>query len=171
MAVLEQAKTRLANAHDNVTQSLENLHAIALSINKKLPSLPLYFDLAELRGYQYQTGVVFAAYVSGYGQEIVRGGRYDDIGKVFGRARPATGFSADLKILMALGAEREYTLTGIFSPHSDDAVLQTTIESLRQAGERVISALPDQHGSAKEMGCDRELVEKQGKWQVVKIKS
>jgi len=73
--VLEQARARLAKADDNVIQSLENLQAIATSINKKLPSLPLHFDLAELRGYQYQTGIVFAAYVSGYGQEIVSGSR------------------------------------------------------------------------------------------------
>ena len=168
--VLERARSLFANANDNVLQSLENLQTIATSINKKLPSLPLHFDLAELRGYQYQTGIVFAAYVSGYGQEIVRGGRYDDIGKVFGRARPATGFSADLKTLMALGAERDYQPAGIFSPASDDSGLLNTIESLRKAGECVINALPGQHGSAREMGCDRELVEKKGKWEVVKIK-
>ena len=66
------------------------------------PELDIYFDLAELRGYHYHTGIVFAAYVPGHGQALANGGRYNDVGAVFGRARPATGFATDLKALMAL---------------------------------------------------------------------
>lgn len=168
-SVLEQAKVSLANASEQVRQSLENLEMIAAGINKLEPSQALNFDLAELRGYQYQTGIVFAAYVPGYGQEIVRGGRYDDIGKVFGRARPATGFSADLKTMMSLGAEIQQTSTGIFAPASDDPELEKAVRQLRLDGERVVRALPEQKGSVADMGCDRELVNKSGKWQVSKI--
>ncbi|NOX42509.1 MAG: ATP phosphoribosyltransferase regulatory subunit [Gammaproteobacteria bacterium] len=169
MDVLERAKSTFDKADDTVKQSLENLVSIATAVNKKLPALSLYFDMAELRGYQYQTGIVFAAYVPGHGQEIVRGGRYDDIGKVFGRARPATGFSADLKNLMDLGADFSYSASGIFSPSSNDQKLWERIDSLRKAGERVVCALPGQKAGAKEMGCDRKLVEKQGTWEVIKI--
>ncbi len=169
MTIFEEAKSKLAKADDVVRQSLENLLSIATAVNEKLPALSLYFDLAELRGYQYQTGIVFAAYVPGHGQEIVRGGRYDDIGKVFGRARPATGFSADLKNLIDLSAGFSYNISGIFSPNSNDAKLLERIDSLRKSGERVVCALPGQKAGAKEMGCDRILLEKQGTWEVVNI--
>lgn len=171
MTILQEAKSKLAKANDAVKQSLENLISIATAVNEKLPSLSLYFDMAELRGYQYQTGIVFAAYAPGHGQEIVRGGRYDDIGKVFGRARPATGFSADLKNLMDLSTGFSYSASGIFSPtpNLNDAKLLERIDSLRKSGERVVCALPDQTAGATEMGCDRVLLEKQGTWEVVKI--
>ena len=169
ITILDDAKSVFSKADESVKQSLDNLITIANSINKALPQQPLNFDLAELRGYQYQTGVVFAAYVAGHGQEIVRGGRYDDIGKVFGRARPATGFSADLKTLMSLGENINSVTKGIFAPLSDDAELQLLVKSLRGSGERVVNALPDQVGAAKEMGCDRLLINSKGKWQVQNI--
>jgi ATP phosphoribosyltransferase regulatory subunit len=168
--VLEKARKQLAGASPAVLDALTNLEQIANTISRKKPSIRLYYDLAELRGYQYQTGVVFAAYVPGHGQEIVRGGRYDDIGKVFGRARPATGFSADIKTLISLGPQQSYQQIGIFTSSCEDPAVQTKVAELRAAGERVVCALPGQYGGAQEMGCDRVLEKRDGNLIIVKIK-
>ncbi|NNG12218.1 MAG: ATP phosphoribosyltransferase regulatory subunit, partial [Halobacteria archaeon] len=127
----------------------------------------LFYDLAELRGYNFHTGMVFAVFVLGRGQEIARGGRYNDIGKVFGGARPATGFSMDLKTLVDLDT-REYDLSdgAIFSPADSDPALIDTVRALRAAGERVLFDLPGQNGDAAAMGCNRVIVHEDGAWVV-----
>jgi len=167
-SVLEEARARLAGAGDEVARALDELAAVAAHMALHRPDTPLYVDLAELRGYHYHTGVVFAAFVPGHGQEIARGGRYDAIGRVFGRARPATGFSADLKTLMALGeaGPTEEARGGIFAPAEEASALLAEIRRLRAAGERVVCALPGQPGGAFEMGCDRCLVLRDGEWRV-----
>lgn len=168
--VLDTAAEVLRDAGDDVADALGNLRAIADTAVKRLVEVPLYYDLAELRGYHYKTGVVFAAFVPGCGQEVARGGRYDDIGAVFGRARPATGFSADLKLLMKLGMEAAPAAPrGIFAPAGVDADLCDRIAALRAAGERVIQALPGQKGDAAAMGCDRTLKRQRDTWQVVAL--
>lgn len=168
--VLDTAAEVLRNAGDDVLDALGNLRDIAGGAAERLSGVPLYYDLAELRGYHYKTGVVFAAFVPGCGQEVARGGRYDDIGAVFGRARPATGFSADLKLLMKLSCEPEAMATaGIFAPAGNDPALNAQIASLRAAGERVIQAMPNQRGGAASMGCDRELQREGDTWRVVAI--
>lgn len=168
--VLDQARQALAGAGDAVAAALDNLSAIAARVQARWPRLPLHFDLAELRGYGYHTGVVFAAFTPGCGQEIARGGRYDNIGAVFGRARPATGFSADLRTLIALSKTDTATDGGaVFAPADDAPALAEAVRALRTAGERVIVALPGQHGGAREMGCDRELVGQGGDWAVKKL--
>jgi ATP phosphoribosyltransferase regulatory subunit len=129
----------------------------------------MHFDLAELRGYRYQSGVVFAAFAPGHGQEIARGGRYDEIGRLFGRPRPATGFSSDLKTLMALSPPLDYAPRTILAPVSECEVLQRKIRQLRQQGERVVGALPQQAGSIAELGCDRRLEKKGSEWVVVPV--
>jgi len=86
-------------------QALDEVEQVAQRVSRQQPDLQLHFDLAELRGFHYHTGVMFAAYQAGQGRAIAQGGRYDDIGAVFGRARPATGFSADLRALAVLGAD------------------------------------------------------------------
>jgi len=86
------------------------------ALREQWPELPIHVDLAELRGYRYHTGVVFAAYVPGQGQAVAQGGRYDEIGQVFGRARPATGFSTDLATLLRLSSLPEAAITGIHAP-------------------------------------------------------
>jgi ATP phosphoribosyltransferase regulatory subunit len=102
--------------------------------------------------------VVFAAFVADRGQEIARGGRYDAIGQVFGRARPATGFSTDLRSLMRLGARQlPAAADAIAAPAEDDPALEERVRNLRAQGERVIQQLPGQAGSFAEMGCDRVL--------------
>jgi ATP phosphoribosyltransferase regulatory subunit len=155
---LQKAKTLLQGSGDAARAALDNLVRIAALAQQRLPGVPLHYDLAELRGYQYQTGVVFAAFVADRGQEIARGGRYDEIGKVFGRARPATGFSTDLRTLMQLGNRDWPAGSGaILAPAEDDVALAEKVRTLRAGGEVVIQQLPGQEGSFSEMGCDRML--------------
>jgi ATP phosphoribosyltransferase regulatory subunit len=164
--VLDMAATQLAGASTEVRAALANLEQIAAALQQALPDLNLHFDLAELRGYHYHTGAVFAAYAPGRGQAIAVGGRYDGIGKAFGQARPATGFSTDLRTLVALSEASPPPVTAIFAPADEDADLQNTIAELRARGERVVRALPGQAGGAAEMGCDRQLVRTAQGWVV-----
>jgi ATP phosphoribosyltransferase regulatory subunit len=166
--VLDQAKTVLAAAPSNVLAALDQLIVIADALMLRYPHLPFYFDLGELRGYHYHTGVVFAAFVPGVGQSIAQGGRYDDIGAVFGRARPATGFSTDLKTLVTLGQRQAAVLArGIWAPVGSQADLWQAICALRNKGQRVVQALPGQTVSdAEQASCDRQLVENSSGWQV-----
>ncbi|MDT8388210.1 MAG: ATP phosphoribosyltransferase regulatory subunit [Thiogranum sp.] len=156
--VLERAQSLFKGAGEQTRRALDNLVAIARLAVQRLPELSLHFDLAELRGYRFHTGAVFAAFVADRGQEIARGGRYDDIGRVFGRARPATGFSTDLRSLMQLGS-RSWKIRGgaIVAPPDGNAALSEKVDSLRAAGEIVVQELPGQGGSFAEMGCDRRL--------------
>jgi ATP phosphoribosyltransferase regulatory subunit len=162
---LERASSDLAAADPPVRVALDRLGRVANEMRKWLPDVPVHFDLAELRGYRYKTGVVFAAFVPGWGQEIARGGRYDDIGRVFGRARPAVGFSADLKGLLRLGTGREIPRASddkVFAPWSADPSLQREIERLRGEGYRVIAELPGQGCTPEELGCTKRLLHKEG---------
>jgi len=165
-SVLAEAREALRPAGSAVQQALANLEQIAQLAQRRMPNSALHFDLAELRGYHYQTGVVFAAFVPGHGQEIARGGRYDDIGRAFGGARPATGFSTDLETLIMLAPRQTDQQGAIFAPNADDAALQAIIADLRRQGQRVCMELPGQSGTAQEMGCDRILVQSDGTWQI-----
>jgi len=166
--VIAQARTELSEAAPPVHQALDYLERMAAAVRTHLPDIPLHFDLAELRAYHYQTGVVFAAFAPGMGEEIARGGRYDHVGEVFGRARPATGFSADLKKLLRVSAQGQgpqAPAAGIFAPALEDAGLRACVQALRAAGERVICELPGQSGGAREMGCDRVLRWRADSWE------
>ena len=165
-SVLSEAREALRPAGAAVQAALANLEQIAGLAQRKMPAIALHFDLAELRGYHYQTGVVFAAFMPGHGQEIARGGRYDDIGRVFGGARPATGFSTDLETLIMLGPRLGEPEGAIFAPNVDDAGLQALIADLRRQGQRVCLELPGQSGTAQAMGCDRILALHDGSWLV-----
>lgn len=169
--VLAEARVRLGRAPASVLAALDDLLAIADRLASRYPDLPLYFDLGELRGYHYHTGVVFAVFVPGEGQSIAQGGRYDDIGADFGRARPATGFSTDLKTLVTLGrAEVVLPAGGIWMPDSGDAALWQQVCQLRNEGQRVVQALPGQPLSAAlEADCDRQLIQQDGRWQVLPL--
>lgn len=171
--VLDEATRVLAAAPADVREALEALRALADRLAARYPALPLYFDLGELRGYHYHTGVVFAAFVPGIGQSIAQGGRYDDIGADFGRARPATGFSTDLKTLMSLGnAGLVEPLSGVWAPKGADSRLWQAICGLRRGGERVVQALDGQGlEQALEAGCDRQLVWQQDSWVVAPLAS
>lgn len=125
-------------------------------------------DLADLRGYHYHSGMVFAAYREGSHDAIALGGRYDDLGKSFGRARAATGFSMDLRQLFGLLVPQALSL-GICAPYLDDAALRDKVAQLRAAGEAVVVDLLGDAALRKELQCDRELVLRDGKWQVVAL--
>jgi ATP phosphoribosyltransferase regulatory subunit len=161
-----KARQMLSTANNEVKQALADLEAIAEELAVNFRSLPISFDLAELRGYHYHTGVVFAAFVPSIGREIARGGRYDNIGAVFGRARPATGFSADLKILSSLSKDSCQQEQGalIFAPHLDDWTLNEKIRDLRAQRQAVIQQLPGQAGNAKELGCTSILEKDNQNW-------
>jgi ATP phosphoribosyltransferase regulatory subunit len=171
--VLDLAQACLVEAPAVVHAALDELIAIANALDVRYPELPLYFDLGELRGYHYHTGVVFAAFVPGVGQSIAQGGRYDDIGADFGRARPATGFSTDLKSLVTLGEKPLTTVTaGIWAPDVHDVYLWQAVRRLRGLGERVVQALPGQlQAAAVQAHCDRQLVLRDGQWQVAPLNS
>ncbi|MGF1613213.1 MAG: ATP phosphoribosyltransferase regulatory subunit [Gammaproteobacteria bacterium] len=167
--VLPVARNRLVEANAVVLGELECLDRLAAKLPQWIPDVPLHFDLAELRGYGYHTGVVFSAFVAEHGQEIARGGRYDDIGKVFGRARAATGFSTDLKTLVTLANEADAPARargGIIAPYAHEPELLQQVRLLRASGERVIYALPGQPAEAWELGCDRALQREGGLWVV-----
>jgi len=169
--VLEQAEKVLKDAPAPVAAALCALKSIESALSSRWPQLPLHFDLAELRGYHYHSGVVFAAFVPNVGSAIAQGGRYDDIGAQFspsGRARPATGFSTDLKTLTDLGG---FAPPPASAPVWAGAGAQPSqwqeIERLRQSGQTVIEALPAQNlEDAKAAGCTRQLVLHQGIWQL-----
>ena len=165
---LDKAEQILQKADASVKQALAYLRETVDKLQQRKGDVNIHFDLSELRGYHYHTGILFAAYVPGQGQEIARGGRYDDIGKVFGRARPATGFSTDLKTLVNLSVDQQSGAepSAIFAPCSDDTALVAKIAELRSQGETVIEELPGQKGDASVMGCNRVLVQREGQWLV-----
>lgn len=164
--ILQIAGPVLAQADASVKQALSVLEALAGRLQSYFPSLQLGIDLAELRGYHYHTGVVFAAFTPPVGREIARGGRYDNIGAAFGRARPATGFSADLKQLAGL-VKTDDSLPKhdvILAPYADDPALTETIRDLRAQGLAVIQHLPGQFGDARQMGCTSVLEQVNQSW-------
>lgn len=154
----------LAPGDDEIAQAVADLRQLA----GDLADLPVSFDLADLRGYHYHSGVVFAAYCAGHPGAIALGGRYDKVGKAFGRGRPATGFSLDLRELVqfetASAAPR-----AILAPQSGGKGLREAVAHLRTKGEIVIEALPGHEGTWSEAGCDRRLVQRAGDWIVENI--
>lgn len=129
---------------------------------------PLSFDLADLRGYHYHTGLMFAAYCSASPTAIALGGRYDKVGRAFGRPRPATGFSLDLRELAALGPDQ--TVRGaLLAPLNGSPELAALVSRLRAEGEIVMLELPGHAGDWREAGCDRRIVLQDGAWRVVPL--
>jgi len=152
-----------------VKAELQELVAIVEGVKQRIPDIVLCFDLCELRGYEYHTGMVFAAYTTDYGRAVAKGGRYDHIGEVFGRARPASGFDCDLKVLAKLSAKEYQRQAGIIAPSLNDPELQKTINRLRQEGEIVIINITDRAPDANaqaELNCDRQLKNRNGNWEV-----
>src|ERR1035437_8448062 len=163
--VLAQAKRHLPE-YPEISQALAQLRAIAASLRDA--GAQICFDLGELRGYHYHSGVVFAVYADGWSNALALGGRYDEVGKAFGRARPATGFSMDLREITA-AAPAAAARSAVIVPHLPrDVPLQRRIATLRKAGEIVIVDLPGHEKSRGELGCNRCLQRINGKWKVVK---
>ena len=144
-----------------ITKAVAELRAVAANLSDL--NVQVGFDLSELRGYHYHSGMVFAAYAQGYAGPLALGGRYDEVGRAFGRARPATGFSLDLRgVITALAPA---TLPkAILAPAGCEKDLLSEIEALRIEGLVVIQALPNATTNAKELNCDSQLVLRDGKW-------
>ena len=164
--VLQRAAKHLPD-YPEISAALADLRTLAKELRDKVASL--CFDLAELRGYRYHSGVVFGAYAKASANAIALGGRYDEVGKAFGRARPATGFSMDLREVSAL-LPADGASSAILAPYVQDAALQKKIESLREQGEIVIVDLPGHENSRRELNCDRTLVSRKGVWEVSSLK-
>ena len=172
--VLARARELLVEAPAAVQTALADLQQITDGIRQRQPDVTLGFDLSELRGYRYHTGLVFAAYTPGYGRSVAKGGRFDDIGRVFGRARPASGFDADLKLLARLSAREEEPRNVVLAPSGDDPALQALIERLRGEGEVVVVHLDAQEPSEsllEELNCHRRIVPGSAgqEWRVVDL--
>ncbi len=167
-SVLSEARRLLVAADKEVLAAINRLERIADFVQARFPDTALHVDLAELRGYRYHTGAVFAALVPGHGQEVARGGRYDEIGSAFGHARPATGFSTDLKSLASLATRspEEVDATAIRAPWSSEPALKARVEALRSEGKRVRYELP---GEASRAGRHRALRKCDGEWQITDI--
>jgi ATP phosphoribosyltransferase regulatory subunit len=162
--VVQQAQDRLPQyaeiklALQDLRRAHEQLGALGVAAN---------FDLADLRGYHYHSGVVFAAYTPAYPGALAMGGRYDQIGQVFGRARPATGFSLDMRMLVSCLPHGELDAAILVPYVEGDGILQETIEKLRGQGEIVIVDLPGHQQHRQELNCDRRLEKIAGAWVLV----
>jgi ATP phosphoribosyltransferase regulatory subunit len=167
--VLDRALVELADASAEVASEIQSLVELAQAIEQSFPAIPLYFDLSELRGYQYHTGIVFSAYAQGHGQAIAKGGRYDDIGQVFGRARPATGFSTDLKTLIDLAGSGADTTEIILAPEGYDAALLELMASLRASGQVVVRALAADVTQDGQHAAKQQIIKQGGQWIVQDI--
>jgi ATP phosphoribosyltransferase regulatory subunit len=163
--VLAKARKQLPD-YPEMRAALDDLQSISTSLQPLVSNVGI--DLADLRGYHYHSGMVFAAYHAGSHDAIALGGRYDDLGKSFGRARAATGFSMDLRQLYRLLPPQAARL-GVCAPHSDDAALRDKIAQLRAAGEAVVVDLLGDATLRRELQCDRELVLRNSAWQVVAL--
>jgi ATP phosphoribosyltransferase regulatory subunit len=161
--VLFEAEKALQST-PGIRDALQNLKQLA----SHLQGVNVTFDLADLRGYAYYTGAHFAIYASGSAGALVRGGRYDEVGAVFGRNRPAAGFSMDLKALVAAVIPRSLQ-AAIRAPWRNDASLSRAIATLRSQGEVVVCVLPGHESEVDEFHCDRVLLEVAGQWVVQAI--
>ena len=164
--VLAKAK-RVLPKHAAIDEALADLERLVSAAAQLSANLELSIDLADLRGYQYHSGVMFAAYVDQLPQPIARGGRYDHVGQAFGRPRPATGFSLDLLTLANLSPMSVRKLA-ILAPWVEDAELSKAISTLRSQGEVVIQIPVGTAAEAAEYECDRELVRQGSSWEVKK---
>jgi ATP phosphoribosyltransferase regulatory subunit len=156
--VLERARLVLPDV-PGMSVALDTLQRLIDS----LADVRLSLDLADVGNYGYHSGVTFALYAEGWHDALVKGGRYDDVSRAFGRARPATGFSLDLRKLAA-GLPPASPTRAVRAPWGQEAALQDAVRRLRRAGQVVIQALPGHEQAQDEFVCDRELVQRDGAW-------
>ncbi|PZP36436.1 MAG: ATP phosphoribosyltransferase regulatory subunit [Roseateles depolymerans] len=162
--VLQLAAQQLPD-HPLIRSALADLDWLAQQLSGAHPEVRLGFDLADLQGYAYYTGVRFACYAVGCADAVLRGGRYDEVGAAFGRRRPAVGFSLDLKTLVTLIPEAPLR-AAIRAPWSEDASLRQAVRRLREQGDTVVCVLPGHEHEVDEFDCDRELVREHTEWVV-----
>lgn len=158
VTILDKA-LRVLGGVPGIADLLEELKRLASAFN----GVAVTFDLADLRGYSYYSGLRFAVFVPGATDAVARGGRYDEVGAAFGRNRPAAGFSLDIKQIVGVVPARSLQ-TAIRAPWGDCAVVNTAITALRRQGETVVCVLPGHESDADEFNFDRELVEVSGRW-------
>ena len=165
--ILDKALEVLASAPHEVLSAVHMLKDIASAVSLHSPETPLFFDLAELRGFAYHTGLVFAAYIDGVGHSVANGGRFDNLGQAFGRGRPATGFNINVKALMSL-SKSEDSASVILAPaisSLSDPSLKEFIRQLRAQGERVVFSLD----ADQAINAQRHIVSDSGQWLIKPI--
>jgi ATP phosphoribosyltransferase regulatory subunit len=153
------ARQQLADIPEAI-EAIEQIDRVVSYVQANHPEVSVYIDLTELRGFRYHTGLVFAAYVSGVGNAIAKGGRYDNVGSVFGRERPATGFTCDLKALAEQCATNPDPGGVISAPVVEDAALNDAILALRTQGRVVVNALEGIHDPR----CTEQLIKEGDHW-------
>ncbi len=163
VSILDEAE-RCLPALPEIREALSHLRWLA----GHLTGAAVSFDLSDLSGYAYYSGVRFSMYAPGASDSLARGGRYDEVGSVFGRKRPAVGFSLDIKAVAAVAVKLPLR-AAIRSPWADEAALRTAIAALRRQGETVVCVLPGHESGVDEFHCDRELVNVSGQWVVKAI--
>ena len=161
-SVLTLARARLP-ARPLIAAALDDLARLAQHAAAAHAEVQVGFDLADMGGYAYYSGARFAVYAPGSSDALLRGGRYDEVGAVFGRNRPAVGFSTDLKMLAGCGPAA-LLRTAVRAPWSEDAALRQAIRRLRELGNTVVCILPGHEHEGQEFECDRELVSVAGQW-------
>jgi ATP phosphoribosyltransferase regulatory subunit len=171
--ILKSAKSELLNAGRIVISAIEYLQSLTTRLKRYYPQLKINIDLAELRGYTYHTGIIYAVYTPKRGHSIAYGGRYDGIGKAFNNNRAATGFSTDLHTLASLSQPHQHTPTkqAILAPYILDEALDQLITILRDNNETVIRQLSANTTiTPEQQGCDRQIEQQDdGQWLVVSL--
>ncbi len=162
VSVLTEAR-RVLPVRPMITAALDDLARLAGHVARAHADVQVGFDLADMGGYAYYSGARFAVYAPGCADALLRGGRYDEVGAVFGRNRPAVGFSTDLKLLAAV-ARPDTRRTAIRAPWSEDPALRQAVRRLREQGDTVVCILPGHGHEGEEFDCDRELVAVAGQW-------
>ncbi len=167
--VLAAARTQLPQ-RPLITAALDQLQWLASHLRTAFPGLRVGFDLSDMSGYAYYSGLRFAVYGAGCSDALARGGRYDEVGAVFGRNRPAVGFSLDLKSLADV-AGASTPPSAIRAPWGEEPALRSAVRTLRDAGHTVLALLPGEAPETQAFVCDRELVQVAGAWQVQSLQS
>ncbi|HEY4068166.1 MAG TPA: ATP phosphoribosyltransferase regulatory subunit [Burkholderiaceae bacterium] len=162
--ILEVARRALPD-RPLIRAALDELQSLARQVGQSHPEVEIGFDLADIGANGYYTGMRFAAFVAGSPDAVARGGRYDEVGAVFGRSRPAVGFSLDLKVLAAVAPAKPLH-AAIRAPWAGDDALRASVRRLREQGESVVRVLPGHEHEAQEYDCDRELALVGGQWVV-----
>jgi len=167
LEILADARQALPQ-HPAIAQALDDLSRLAGHLQAVQPDVRVGFDLADLSGFSYYSGIRFAVYAQGHAESVLRGGRYDEVGAVFGRSRPAVGFSLDLKVLAEVlaGAQPTPARLAILAPWGEDPALRQAIRTARADGHTVVCVLPGHEHDVQEFACDRELALVDGRWVV-----
>lgn len=166
--IMTQAKDLFSAFNDAIRTIFNDLSDLVQRIQQAFPDIAINLDFGELRGYAYHTGIMFQLYLPSVQRELIRGGRYDGIGAAFGNSRPATGFSADLRLLNRLSGDKIDERSKILAPSISDPELDKMVRELREQGSIVIRQLQqgadEQEDTAKDLGCSQQIVNSDNHW-------